>query len=63
MIRVGAAAYDGSQPYPDLYKSTVRYLKETERMAKHYGVKGVVETHHLTIAPSASLAYRLVSEL
>ncbi|GIO88145.1 hypothetical protein J25TS5_50770 [Paenibacillus faecis] len=61
MIRVGAAAYDGSRPYPDLYEATVRYLKEAETMAKHYGVKGVVETHHNTIAPSAGLTHRLVS--
>ncbi len=61
MIRVGAAGYDGSTPYPELYDKTVRYLKEAERLAKQYGVKGVVETHHLTIAPSAGLAHRLVS--
>lgn len=61
MIRVGAAGYDGSTPYPELYEATVRYLKEAERMAKQYGVKGVVETHHNTIAPSAGLAHRLVS--
>jgi len=61
MIRVGAASYDGTQSYPELYETTVRYLKEAERMAKQYGVKGIVETHHKTIAPSASLAHRLVS--
>ncbi|MGG6310852.1 sugar phosphate isomerase/epimerase family protein [Paenibacillus macerans] len=61
MIRVGAAGYDGTAPYPELYDKTVRYLKEAERLAKQYGVKGVVETHHLTIAPSAGLAHRLVS--
>ncbi|MEC0331319.1 sugar phosphate isomerase/epimerase [Paenibacillus macerans] len=61
MIRVGAVGYDGSTPYPELYEATVRYLKEAERMAKQYGVKGVVETHHNTIAPSAGLAHRLVS--
>ncbi|MWV47284.1 TIM barrel protein [Paenibacillus sp. HJL G12] len=61
MIRVGASPYDGTQSYPELYESTVRYLKEAERLAKQYGVKGIVETHHRTIAPSASLAHRLVS--
>ncbi|WP_136608589.1 sugar phosphate isomerase/epimerase family protein [Paenibacillus dokdonensis] len=61
MIRVGAASYDGTGSYPELYETTVRYLKEAERMAKQYGVKGIVETHHRTIAPSASLAHRLVS--
>ncbi|MGN7360259.1 sugar phosphate isomerase/epimerase family protein [Paenibacillus sp. SAF-054] len=61
MIRVGAAPYDGTRPYSELYEATSRYLKEAERMAKQYGVKGIVETHHKTIAPSASLAHRLVS--
>lgn len=61
MMRVGAAGYDASIPYPELYDNTVRYLKEAERLAKQYGVKGVVETHHQTIAPSASLVHRLVS--
>lgn len=61
MIRVGAAGYGDGTPYPVLYDKTVRYLKEAERLAKQYGVKGVVETHHFTIAPSAGLAHRLVS--
>lgn len=61
MIRVGAAGYGDGTPYPELYDKTVRYLKEAERLAKQYGVKGVVETHHFTIAPSAGLAHRLVS--
>lgn len=60
-IRIGAAGYDGSTPYPELYEATVRYLKKTERMAKQYGIKGIVETHHNTIAPSAGLTHRLVS--
>lgn len=61
MIRVGAAGYGDGTPYPELYDRIVRYLKEAERLAKQYGVKGVVETHHYTIAPSAGLAHRLVS--
>ncbi|MDP4097822.1 sugar phosphate isomerase/epimerase [Paenibacillus sp. P96] len=61
MIRVGVAGYDGTAPYPRLYEETVRYLQEVEALAKRYGIKGLVETHHRTIAPSASLAYRLVS--
>ncbi|MFB5677920.1 sugar phosphate isomerase/epimerase family protein [Paenibacillus terreus] len=61
LIRVGVAGYDGTTPYPGLYDKTVKYLKEVEVLAKRYGIKGLVETHHRTIAPSASLAYRLVS--
>lgn len=60
-IRVGVAAYNGTVPYPELYEKNVRYLKEAEQLAKQYGVKGLVETHHNTIAPSAGLAHRLVS--
>ncbi|MBE9916522.1 sugar phosphate isomerase/epimerase [Paenibacillus donghaensis] len=61
MIRVGAAPYNGTRSYPELFEANIRYLQEAERMAKQYGVKGVVETHHGTIAPSAGLAHRLVS--
>ncbi|GIO34775.1 MULTISPECIES: sugar phosphate isomerase/epimerase family protein [Paenibacillus] len=61
MIRIGVAPYNKTLSYPDLYDKTVNYLKEAERLAKQYGVKGVVETHHGTIAPSAGLAHRLVS--
>ena len=32
-------------------------------MAKQYEIKALVETHHQTIAPTASLAYRLVQSL
>lgn len=60
-IRIGVPRYDGTESYVELYDKAVRYVKEAERMAKQYGVKGLVETHHVTIAPSASLAYRLVS--
>ncbi|RCX18612.1 sugar phosphate isomerase/epimerase [Fontibacillus phaseoli] len=61
LIRVGTAGYGDGTSYPELYDKTVRYLKEAERLAKQYGVKGVVESHHFTIAPSAGLAHRLVS--
>ncbi|ARI76359.1 sugar phosphate isomerase/epimerase family protein [Halobacillus mangrovi] len=60
MIRLGVPRYDRSVHYTDLYEKAVRYLSECEQLCKHYGVKGLVETHHDTIAPSASLAYRLV---
>lgn len=60
-LRVGIPIYDRSQHYNDLFKHAVGYLSEVEQMCKQYKVKGVVETHHHTIAPSASLAYRLVS--
>lgn len=61
MIRVGVPAYDKSVPYPVLFEKTVAYLRVVESLAQTYGVKGLVETHHNTIAASASAAYRLVS--
>ncbi|NBC69933.1 sugar phosphate isomerase/epimerase family protein [Paenibacillus sacheonensis] len=61
MVRVGVPGYDRSKPYGELFGQAVRYLKEVERLALEYGVKALVETHHQTIAPSASLAHRLVS--
>ncbi|WP_077623005.1 sugar phosphate isomerase/epimerase family protein [Sediminibacillus massiliensis] len=60
-IRVGVPKYDRSANYNDLFKGAVEYLSEVEQMCKQYNVKGLVETHHLTIAPSAGLAHRLVS--
>ncbi|WP_426449791.1 sugar phosphate isomerase/epimerase family protein [Paenibacillus sp. S-38] len=60
-IRVGVPAYDRSKNYNDLFEEELRYLQGVEELARQYGVKGLVETHHHTIAPSAGLAHRLVS--
>lgn len=59
-IRVGVPVYDRSKHYNDLFKAAVSYLTDVEQMCKQYNIKGLVETHHVTIAPSASLAHRLV---
>ncbi|MCP3027794.1 sugar phosphate isomerase/epimerase [Halobacillus sp. A5] len=61
VIRLGVPPYDRTSNYHDLYNQALRYLSECEPLCRQYGVKGLVETHHETIAPSASLAYRLVS--
>ncbi|WP_440118942.1 sugar phosphate isomerase/epimerase family protein [Paenibacillus sp. QZ-Y1] len=63
MMRVGVPGYDRKTSYPELYKQAVHYLSEVQEMAQQYKVKAVVETHHQTIAPTASLAYRLVQSL
>ncbi len=63
MMRVGVPGYNRTTSYPELYREAVRYLSEVQEMAKQYKVKALVETHHQTIAPSASLAYRLVQSL
>ncbi|MCM3132111.1 sugar phosphate isomerase/epimerase [Paenibacillus polysaccharolyticus] len=63
MMRVGVPGYDRSTAYPELYGKAVRYLNEVQDIAKQYKIKAIVETHHQTIAPTASLAYRLVQSL
>lgn len=61
MIRVGVPRYDRSKNYNELFELAVNYLREVEPLAKEYGIKCLVETHHETITPSAGLAHRLVS--
>ncbi|PTM57966.1 sugar phosphate isomerase/epimerase family protein [Desmospora activa] len=60
-IRVGVPSYDDGTNYHDQFEHALAYLGTVEKLAQKYGVKGLVETHHQTIAPSAGLAYRLVS--
>lgn len=60
MIRLGVPTYDGSQHYQDLFEKARHYIQEAEMLCKQYGIKGVIETHHGTIAPSASLALHLI---
>jgi sugar phosphate isomerase/epimerase len=63
MMRVGVPGYDRKTSYPELYRKAVDYLSEVQDLAKQYKIKALVETHHSTIAPTASLAYRLVQSL
>ncbi len=63
MMRVGVPRYDRQRHYEDLETEAVRYLSGIQEMASQYGIKALVETHHETIAPSASLAMRLVGHL
>ncbi|WP_411344231.1 sugar phosphate isomerase/epimerase family protein [Paenibacillus sp. WLX1005] len=60
MMRVGVPSYTGERHIEDLQEEAVRYLDAIQDMAQQYGIKALVETHHGTIAPSASLALRLV---
>lgn len=59
-IRLGVPGYNGSRPYGELLEEARTYIREAEKLARRYGIKGLVETHHNTIAPSASLAHRLI---
>ncbi|AEI45812.1 sugar phosphate isomerase/epimerase family protein [Paenibacillus mucilaginosus] len=60
-IRVGVPGYDRTKNYNELYEEEIAYLHGVEELARRYKVKGLVETHHRTIAPSAGLTHRLVS--
>ncbi|WP_208592130.1 sugar phosphate isomerase/epimerase family protein [Gracilibacillus suaedae] len=62
-IRLGVPKYNRSENFHTLFNKCKRYLKECEVLCRSYGVKGLVETHHHTIAASASAAYRLVEDL
>ncbi len=63
MMRVGVPGYDGKRHMHELQEEAVRYLTAIQDLAATYQIKAVVETHHGTIAPSASLAMRLVQGL
>ncbi|MGN7457070.1 sugar phosphate isomerase/epimerase family protein [Paenibacillus pasadenensis] len=63
MIRLGLHGYDRTRPFGELYEEQRRYLAEAAVLCRRYGVKGVLETHHGTIAPSASAAARLLEGL
>ncbi|MBI3628259.1 MAG: sugar phosphate isomerase/epimerase [Candidatus Rokubacteria bacterium] len=58
--RPGAVLYDGTRSYRDLHDETVDRLGKVIEAVAPYRVKPVIETHFGTVAPSASLAYRLV---
>ncbi|QIN81547.1 TIM barrel protein [Rubrobacter tropicus] len=59
-VRVGVGAPDGSS-YEELFSVAKEFLRGVEDLAGSHGVKALVEIHHKTICPSASLAHRLVS--
>lgn len=56
--RVGVPGYDGSVNYRELFEQALTDYAKVEKLARTYGVKAVVETHHGSILPSASAAYR-----
>jgi sugar phosphate isomerase/epimerase len=59
-VRVGAGAPDG-RSYEELFAAVRGFLEGVEDLARSHGVKALIEIHHRTICPSASLAHRLVS--
>ncbi len=63
MMRVGVPMYDRTRHYRDLDAEATRYLSSVQELAQQYGVQALIETHHQTIAASASAALRLVEHL
>jgi sugar phosphate isomerase/epimerase len=60
-IRISAGRWpDGDRTYAEIFASARAFLADAQDLAQQYGVKALVEIHHGTIIPSASLAYRLV---
>lgn len=60
-IRVRIPGYDGSENYRMLLERTIRQTEALERLAREFEVRINYEQHMETIIPSASAAYRLVS--
>ncbi|MDQ1236240.1 sugar phosphate isomerase/epimerase [Paenibacillus sp. SORGH_AS306] len=63
MMRVGVPMYDRSRHYRDLDAEATRYLSSVQELSQQYGIQALIETHHQTIAASASAALRLVEHL
>ncbi|MCU6792695.1 sugar phosphate isomerase/epimerase [Paenibacillus sp. WQ 127069] len=59
-IRLGVPRYDRTKHFNELFELERTYIREAEALCKQYGVKGLVETHHVTIAASASATYRII---
>lgn len=62
-IRLGVPGYDRTKSFSELFEQGKEYLKTAEELCKQFGVKGLIEIHHGTIAASASGARRLCEGL
>jgi sugar phosphate isomerase/epimerase len=62
-IRLGVPGYDRSKSFTELFEQAKTYLTASEALCKQYGIKGLIEIHHGTIAASASGARRLCEGL
>ena len=60
-IRIFPPNYDETENYRQLFERTIAELKRVEALAAQYGVRVNLEIHMGNIIPSASAAYRLVS--
>jgi sugar phosphate isomerase/epimerase len=62
-LRVGVGRTDGVARYSDLARLTRDHLERVQELAAEHGLKALVEIHHRTVIPSASMAERLVRGL
>lgn len=60
-VRIGCPGYDPKRGYRAVYEEGVEQYAKVEQLAKEYGVRACIETHPGNITPSASAAYRFVS--
>lgn len=60
-VRIGCPGYDPKRGYRALYAEGVEQYAYVEQTAKEYRVRACIETHPGNITPSASAAYRFVS--
>jgi len=60
-IRLSCRGYNGTMNYHAIYAEAVIDYQKALEITRSYGIKVLVETHGGTIHPSASLAYRIVS--
>lgn len=61
MLRVNFTAFDATVSYPDLFKRELDDYAKVVEAGKQYKVKPLIEIHMGNITPSASAAYRFVS--
>lgn len=60
-IRLSCQGYDGTTNYHIIYASAVKSYERAIEITSSYGIRILVQMHAGTIYPSASLAYRIVS--
>jgi sugar phosphate isomerase/epimerase len=63
MFRIMPPWFDGSTHYVDLCRKTAAELEKVQAVCLDAGLKVLLEIHMRNIIPSASAAYRLVSNL
>ena len=60
-VRVHPGSMEDGITYPEKFETAKAFLADVQALAKQTGIRAMVEMHHNTITPSASLAHRLVS--